>query len=205
MTNQLKTWQGDFGRAYTERNVIDWRVRYPAFQQMLGGVSIGSALEVGCNRGHNLVALSQLFGEDCSLVGVEPSAYALRLAQPATPCAQLLRASIYGLPFKDRYFNLVLTSGVLIHIPLARLPSALAEIYRVSRRYILAVEYYAEEETAIHYRGYDDLLWKRDFLNHYQSQFPDLSLVGSGYWGPESGFDQAHWWLLSKAGGAEQL
>jgi pseudaminic acid biosynthesis-associated methylase len=198
MTNQLKTWQGDFGRAYTERNVVDWRARYPAFQQMLGGLSIGRALEVGCNRGHNLVALSQLFGEECSLVGIEPNAYALGLARPATPCAELLQASIYSLPVRDQYFDLVLTSGVLIHIPLARFPSALAEIYRVSQRYILAVEYYAEEETVIHYRGHDDLLWKRDFLKHFQSQFPDLTLVRSGYWGSEHGFYRTSWWLLEK-------
>jgi hypothetical protein len=113
MTNQHKAWQGDFGRAYTERNVVDWRVRYLAFQQMLGGMSIGRALEVGCNRGHNLVALSQLFGEECSLVGIEPNAYALGLAQPATPYAELLQTSIYSLPVRDQYFDLMLTAGVL--------------------------------------------------------------------------------------------
>ena len=90
------------------------------------------------------------------------------------------------------------TAGVLIHISLEDLTAALAEIYRVSGRYILAIEYFAQEETAIHYRGKDDLLWKRNFLKHYQTQFPDLTVIRSGYWGPEDGFDRAHWWLFEK-------
>ena len=80
------------------------------------------------------------------------------------------------------------------------IPEALNEIYRVCRRYILAIEYYADEETAIHYRGHDDMLWKRDFKKHYLMQFPDLSIVRSGYWGHEDGFDRSHWWLFEKVG-----
>jgi hypothetical protein len=94
--------------------------------------------------------------------------------------------------------DLVFTAGVLIHIPLGDLPLALSEIYRVSKRYILAIEYFAQEETVVHYRGYDNLLWKRDFLRHYQSQFPELTLVRSGFLTSEDGFDKTHWWLLEK-------
>jgi hypothetical protein len=74
----------------------------------------------------------------------------------------------------------------------------------VSKRYILAIEYFAQEETAIHYRGHDNLLWKRDFPQHYRSQFPDLALIRSGCWGPEDGFDRTHWWLLEKSVGREE-
>ncbi len=97
-----------------------------------------------------------------------------------------------------------MTACVLIHVSLSDLPRALNEIYRVSSHYLLAIEYFAEEETVIHYRDHDDLLWKRDFLGHYQTQFPDLDLVRQGYWGPEDGFDRAHWWLLEKSGMREQ-
>jgi hypothetical protein len=35
MTPQREIWEGEFGNAYTDRNVIDWRVRLPAFRHML--------------------------------------------------------------------------------------------------------------------------------------------------------------------------
>ena len=198
MAHQLMVWEGEFGKAYTDRNVTDWRTRLPAFRQMLGGLPIKRVLEVGCNRGHNLVALAELLGGGSDVVGVEPNRYALELARASSVKVGVLYGHAFDLPFKDGYFDLVFTAGVLIHIPLADLPVALSEIYRVSKRYILAIEYFAEEETVIHYHGHDDLLWKRDFLKHYQTQFPDLTLIRSGYWGPEHGFDRTHWWLLEK-------
>ena len=48
MTDQLEVWQGEFGMAYTDRNVVDWRVRLPAFRQMLDGLSLQRVVEVGC-------------------------------------------------------------------------------------------------------------------------------------------------------------
>jgi pseudaminic acid biosynthesis-associated methylase len=199
MTDPLEIWEGEFGKAYTDRNEIDWRARLSAFQQMLASLTIKRVLEVGCNRGHNLVCLAELLGEESDVVGVEPNRYALELARASSVKVGVLYGQAFDLPFKDRYFDLVFTAGVLIHIPLEGLPLALNEIYRVSRRYILAIEYFAQEETVVHYRGHDSLLWKRDFLQHFRSQFPDLTLIRRGYWGPEDGFDSTHWWLLEKA------
>lgn len=198
VTQQLQVWQGEFGRAYTDRNPVDWRTRFPAFQRMLEGLPITSVLEVGCNRGHNLRAVAELLGEHREIVGIEPNTYARQLARATYPEAGILSGHAFDLPFKDAYFDLVFTAGVLIHIPLDDLPLALAEIHRVSRRYMLAVEYFAEEETVIHYRGYDDLLWKRDFRKHYQTQWPDLRVMRCGYWERQHGFERTHWWLFEK-------
>jgi len=60
--NQLQAWKGDFGKAYTDRNVIDWQRRAPAFQKMFEGLALDRVLEVGCNRGHNLPAVRQALG-----------------------------------------------------------------------------------------------------------------------------------------------
>ena len=198
MTQQLNAWQGEFGTTYTDRNVVDWRVRLPAFREMLDGLSLRQVLEVGCNRGHNLVLLAELLGESCDVLGVEPNRYALELARQATSKAGVLHGDAFDLPFKDACVDLVFTAGVLIHIGPAELPAALAEMVRVSRRYLLSIEYFAEEETPVTYRGQEGLLWKRDFLGSFQAQFPDIRLLRQGYWGPESGFDRTHWWLMEK-------
>jgi pseudaminic acid biosynthesis-associated methylase len=200
MTPQREVWEGEFGNAYTDRNVIDWHLRLPAFRHMLEGLSIRRLLEVGCNRGHNLLALAEILGIEAEIVGIEPNHYALEHARAASPHIAALYGYAQDIPFKNGYFDLVFTAGVLIHIPLADLAGVLAEMCRVSRRYVLSIEYFAEEDTAIPYRGHDDLLWKRNFLLHYQNHCPELALIRSGYWEADSGFDRVHWWLLEKTG-----
>jgi pseudaminic acid biosynthesis-associated methylase len=199
---QLDTWRGEFGKEYTDRNVVDWHHRLPAFSKMLEGLQLRRVLEVGCNRGHNLRTVQELLGEGTEIFGVEPNPYALSLARSSSDKISAVPGNIYDLPFKDGYFDLVFTTGVLIHIPPTRLAEAISEIARVSRRYILAVEYYAEEDTSINYRGHEDLLWKRNFLKHYEANVPGLSLKGTGDWDKEEWLDRGRWWLMEKSGGA---
>ena len=77
MTHQLEIWKGEFGKEYTNRCVVNWQSRLPAFREMLSGLNIGRALEIGCNRGHNLIALSQILTERGDIVGIEPNRYAI--------------------------------------------------------------------------------------------------------------------------------
>ena len=195
---QLDVWQGPFGESYTERNVEDWTTRLPGLRAAVDALPIQRVLEVGCNRGHNLVAFSELLGETAEVIGIEPNARARQIARASSDRISVLAGNAFELPFKDRYFDLTFTAGVLIHISLADLPKALSEIYRTSRRYILAMEYFAEEETEIPYRGGEDLLWKRNFLQHYLTQFPDLKLIRQGFLSLEEGWDSVTWWLLEK-------
>lgn len=198
-TKQLTTWTGEFGDAYTDRNVLDWRVRMPAFKRMLEGLEIHRVLEVGCNRGHNLRALSEILSDESEIFGVEPNSYALGIARTAGNRINAVCGNVFDLPFKDSYFDLVLTVGVLIHISTNELAKAMQEIARVSRRYIFAAEYYATVDTAVDYRGHSDLLWKRDFQEHYQTTIPGLELIRSGEGNAEKGFETSHWWLFEKS------
>jgi pseudaminic acid biosynthesis-associated methylase len=199
MTQQLNTWRGEFGTAYTDRNLAGWRALAPAFERMVGGLGIVRALEIGCNRGHNLVALAEGVGIP-EVVGVEPNPHALALARAASPRVAALPGMAEDLPFKDGWFDLAFTCGVLIHIPPASLDTALFEILRVSRRYVLAIEYFADAETSTQYRGHGELLWKRNFLEEYRRRMPGLRVVRDGYWSESDGFDRTHWWLLEKPG-----
>ena len=199
--DQLDVWQSEFGDAYTDRNETDWRIRLEAFNHMFEGLTINRVLEVGCNRGHNLRALSEILDAKTEIVGVEPNRYALELARQASSKSGALFGQASDLPFKDGYFDMVFTAGVLIHIPPADLPKVLAEIHRASGRYILAIEYFADEDTPINYRGQDDLLWKRNFLEHYKNQFSDLDVIKEGFWDSAAGFDNCRWWLMEKVDG----
>jgi len=194
MTKQLEVWSGDFGKQYTDRNQVDWRSRAPFLRTIVEGLKLVDVLEVGCNRGHNLTALRDILGERANLIGIEPCSHARTAAIAAGVDAR--DADAFALPFPDGSFDLVFTAGVLIHVALEDLPRAMREIHRCSRHYILAVEYFSEDETPISYRGHEGLLWKRDFLRHYQQLFPDLSLVRQGHF---EEWDRTTWWLLQKA------
>src|SRR5688500_13773145 len=110
ITEQLKVWQGEFGQAYTGRNLENWSVRLTAFRAMLENAPIARALEVGCNRGHNLVALSELLGEVASIVGIEPNRHAQRIARATSDRIAVLEGNAFDLPFKDGVFDLVFTA-----------------------------------------------------------------------------------------------
>jgi pseudaminic acid biosynthesis-associated methylase len=187
-TDQIRTWAGDFGREYTNRNVYSpseldefYRKTYGVTRTEINRRCLESVprdariLEVGCNMGNQLMLLEQM--GFTNLYGVEIQGYALDRAKQRLPHAVLTEASAFSLPFDDRLFDLVFTSGVLIHIAPADLPTALAEIYRCSKRWIWGFEYYAPKITEVAYRGHDSLLWKADYARLYLKQFPGLELV----------------------------
>ena len=194
-TDQLEVWQGQFGKAYTNRNVISPEEKKPLFRKMFKGLSIHSVLEVGCNRGHNLMALADIF--EIEPIGIEPNDYARRKARLSDPRISVIKGTAFDLPFQDGAFDLAFTSGVLIHIRLKDLPKAIDELIRVSRKYVLASEYYNEKETMIRYRGHDQLLWKRDFKKHFLKRCPRLKVVRSGFYGEEINH-RMDWWLFEK-------
>ncbi len=170
----IQSWQGALGSSYTERNVVDPQLRLPAFRKMTEGLDgLNRILEVGCNRGHNLLALRAVLGESSELLGVEPNLAALKIARQSPEFA-VVRGDSRDLFFRSGAFDLVFTAGVLIHIPPSALTSSMTEIARVSGRYVLAIEYFADQETEISYRGEQGLLWKRNYLSLYQETVPEL-------------------------------
>ena len=187
-TAQMRVWQGEFGRAYTDRNTLEmaeldalWSRNYgvsrSAINQMfLEGIpQSASFLEVGCNVGNQLLLL-QAQGYT-QLTGIELQSYALAGARSRLKGVALEQGSALALPFEDQAFDVVFTSGVLIHIAPDDLPQAMSEIHRCARHYIWGAEYFSPELTAVNYRGNDDLLWKMDYSRKYLTLFDDLELV----------------------------
>lgn len=183
----VNSWKDKFGEEYTKRNQYDWRKRIPLFKKILIKLKIKDALEVGSNCGFNLMALENL-GIDA--MGIEPNAYARKEADKK----HLLTfpGTADAIPFHNDNFDLVMTVGVLIHVPPKELPKAMKEIVRVSRKYILAIEYEAPAETMVVYRGKRDMLWKRPYGKLYKKL--GLTLIGEG----KTEIDKCHYWLFTK-------
>jgi pseudaminic acid biosynthesis-associated methylase len=187
-TPQIGRWTGDFGRAYTDRNTLSGKELDSLYQTNFGIARSrlnesfleeiprnARILEVGCNCGNQLLLLQEM--GFTNLWGAEVQSYALGLAKTRIQCAQLAQASALNLPYQDAYFDLVFTSGVLIHVSPADLAFALDEIHRCARNWIWGMEYYAPEVARVNYRGHDDLLWKMDYAQGYLDRFGDLDLI----------------------------
>lgn len=187
-TDQIKAWSGLFGKDYTNRNpksleeleslykanygITRTELNKKFLEELKHSIKI---LEVGCNVGSQLLCLQKMGFQN--LYGVELQGYAVELAKRTTSGINIISGSAFDIPFKDWYFDLVFTSGVLIHISPKDINLALNEIYRVSNAYIWGFEYWAPKYTEINYRGYNDLLWKTDFGKKYQELFPNLTLI----------------------------
>ncbi len=188
-------WAGEFGDAYTERNrgSID---RRGFWSSLVAAHPFTSALEVGCNVGENLLALSE-YVDACSLAGVDVNDGALALARTALPEADLRFATARRLPFDDGSFDLAFTAMVLIHQPDETLGAVMTEIVRCSRRYVLAMEYQSPEPVEVAYRGHRDTLFKRPYAQLYLDTFPQLYAIDSGFLG-DDGWDDVTWWLFEQ-------
>jgi len=187
-TQQMKQWEGGFGTDYTERNKVTLEQLDAAYakqfgvtrtqlnQEFLAGINKDAKiLEVGCNVGNQLANLQKLGFND--LWGLEISEYALEIAKKQYARLNVVHSSAFDIPFKDNFFDLVFTSGVLIHISPNDLPKAIDEIYRASRKYVWGYEYFAEKCEQINYRGNQDLLWKNNFAKSYLERHSNLKLL----------------------------
>ena len=187
LTSQEGTWSGDFGKEYTDRNphtLVELDTLYEKRfgvtrsalnEEFLAGLSLSSFLEVGANIGTQLRTLQN--GGFGNLFGLELQRYALQEAKELSTNIDFIQGSAFALPFADKEFDLVFTSGVLIHLSPKDLDKALDEIHRCAKNYIWGFEYYADEYQSVPYRGRDDLLWKGNFAQCYLDRFSDLELV----------------------------
>ncbi len=187
-TAQIEKWESDFGREYTDRNLLEpealdalYRKNYGVSRSELNQRFLARLprslriLEVGCNEGNQLCALREMGFEN--LYGIEIQDYALQKARSRLDNAQLVRATAFEIPYPDGFFDLVFTSGVLIHIAPGDLPKALREIHRCTRELIWGFEYYSPQTMEVRYREQQGLLWKADYARLYLDHFEDLRLV----------------------------
>jgi pseudaminic acid biosynthesis-associated methylase len=190
-------WQGEFGNDYTDRNRAAGQVRAPFWRLILEEFPAQRVLEVGCNLGANLKWIATHLPPQ-QVYGVDINLKALAALHQDFPEVNAIWSPARDLPFRDGWFDLVLTMGVLIHQPEVTLPLVMSEIVRCSRRYILCGEYFAEETTEVPYRNQTGALFKRNYGAIYRGLFPELKLRKQGFLGRDDGWDDVTYWLFEK-------
>lgn len=208
-TKQQSEWAGEWGREYTDRSpqsveefdrvyLRDYGVTRTAMNEdFLNAFPKDiSILEVGANIGLELEFLRR--AGFSKLTGVEINSYAVEQAKKIHPEVIVIEGSGFDLPFDDASFDLVFTSGVLIHISPSDVKDIISQMHRISRRYIWGFEYYAPAYTEVTYRGNQDLLWKTDFCKLFLDTFSDLSLVREQKYKMTDGKNESQMYLLEK-------
>jgi pseudaminic acid biosynthesis-associated methylase len=184
----MEAWSGPFGQEYTDRNILSleemeslYKHRFGVTRTEINARFLSNVdrsvriLEVGSNVGNQLLCLQKMGFRD--LYGIELQSYAVELSRSRTKGINIIGGSAFDIPYPDSYFELVFTSGVLIHLSPTDIAAAMSEIHRCTKKYIWGLEYYAEEYTQVQYRGNDGLLWKTDFAKLYLELFDDLELI----------------------------
>ncbi len=111
-----------------------------------------SLLEIGCGYGKQLKNLKRL--SSTFIAGIDFSRSQLLKAREVcfdvSPC--LVEADAESLPFKDKTFDVVLSSAVILHNDYEKARRILSEMIRVSRKYLIH-----NEDTDITFSryGYD--------------------------------------------------
>ena len=203
-TKQEAFWAGDFGDEYIGRNTLNpgsFASRLSLWGKILRHVPTApeSILELGANIGINLHALHALLPK-AALTGIEinPSA-AATLRQWGG--AQVIETSILDYS-PDRTWDMVFTSGVLIHINPAALATVYALMAKASARYVCMIEYYNPTPVTVTYRGEQEKLFKRDFAGEFMDTFPVYVLRDYGFVyhrDPLFPTDDVTWFVLEKA------
>jgi 2-polyprenyl-3-methyl-5-hydroxy-6-metoxy-1,4-benzoquinol methylase len=199
MNRQEKHWVGRDGDEYHMRNRVEWRNRVGFWNRILSAYEIRSVLDVGCACGWNQNAiavcgiLAPVFERTRRTLGIDINEKALERARLYANDVMYCRAADAATALGNASFDLVVTSGVLIHVSPNDLPETLRSLHDVAQRYVLAIEYASVATEHVQYRGEDDLLWKRPYGSFYEDL--GMTLVEQGI---AKGFNDCSYWLLRK-------
>lgn len=189
MSETAALWAGPFGDSYSARCRVDWRARVPFWQRIIDHTGARSVYEVGCNAGWNLSAIRRAY-PDVAVAGHDIN----RRAAAQANYAGLQVIHEPNMTWMNCAYEMVFTAGVLIHVSPNDLPAMMRSIVHASADYVLAVEYAAEKEEEVLYRGQSGALWKRPYGMLYEEM--GMTLVETGDAG--TGWDRCTYWLLRK-------
>jgi pseudaminic acid biosynthesis-associated methylase len=180
--NQTGEWAGKFGDEYLRRNDMSLRKIDGLYKKLyglsrsrlnklilpVGGLPIHEALEVGCGSGNQMAMLRQSH-RSTEARGIDVNGSSVKAA--VSKGFNVKQGSVFDIPYDDDSFDLVYTSGLLIHIHPDKLKDAMSEIVRVSSRYVWGYEYFSIPLQEVKYRDHHNMLWKWDYADAYEKWF----------------------------------
>lgn len=169
LNDQQAFWEGDLGNDYIYRNTELTNFQYTDgnrksivedfFKDILRDTSI---LELGCNTGNMIRILKDMGFTD--ITGLDINEEAIDTISKEFPQYSFIHSSIESLQIQRKY-DLVYTSGVLVHIHPDNLDRIIRKIKLLSRKYIFGLEYYNETLTEEPY--HDTVFWNGPYASMF--------------------------------------
>lgn len=191
---------------YTDRNPVTtmgmnelYRKRLRVSRAEMNSVFLQSIpkqariLEVGCNVGTQLRILHGMGYRNLEGCDINPD----NIRRGMSMCPPLQMKVNHGteLPYPDESFDLVFTSGVLIHQdPETQLKPLMDEIVRITKRWVWGYEYYAPTIERI--ESYETGCWKGPYIDFYRER--GLKSIVDGIFIYRGGDEQDAMFLLEK-------
>ena len=110
------------------------------FAKFIGDLTISlkcsSVLEIGCNAGNDL----KLFSESIKVNGLDYNEKIIDIAKKRFPAFDFKKGSVTNMPYEDSSIDLVFTHGFFNYLKDDMIDDAVAEMYRVAKKYIVNCE-----------------------------------------------------------------
>ena len=159
LNDQQKLWSEGFGDKYIERNLSFHNVNYIGSKKHTNRLYItksffepiprdASILELGCNVGSIINILNDM--GFTNVTGIDINKRAIEIISKRYPHYDFIHSSIESFQLRRKY-DMVYTSGVLIHIHPDNIMPIIEKIKALSSKWIFGFEYYSEERKDISY------------------------------------------------------
>ncbi len=153
------------------------------FVSQIKKLQFNSIFEIGYFSGRNLKYVSEEFPK-VSINGLEVNKKAVKFAQEKLPKANLLHMDLHDMHNLIEKYDLVFTSGVLIHVPPDDIGDVLKKCLDLSNRYIIHMESLGKNEVVAGpktlnptYKVSDQLQWAPDLASIYKFIGFDVEII----------------------------
>ena len=164
---------------WRDRNDINWIDHYGnldhphriQLKELLKELDFDSILEVGCGVGANLNGITK------KIYGIDINAKAIENAKALLPHGEFKVGMAESIDYPDKSIDLILTDACLINVPPQKIETAVSELLRVAKKYIVMCEWHFEKE---HFNGHWVYDYK-DLFKNYDVKFTKIKDWG-GAW-----------------------
>ena len=151
--SSLKKWNkltmnydAEFWGKYADENESRMNEEFAKFiTNLASSLHCTSVLEVGCGTGIDL----KEFKEPFEVNGLDLNDHALDMARKNLPNVNFKNGNISKMPYDDSSIDFIFTHKLLNYLDDDVLDAGVAEMFRVSKKYILNCELFGESEEPI--------------------------------------------------------
>jgi ubiquinone/menaquinone biosynthesis C-methylase UbiE len=139
-------YDNEFWKKYADENESRINEEFAKFiTNLASSLHCTSILEIGCGTGIDL----KEFKEPFEVNGLDLNNHALDIARKNLPHTNFKNGDISKMPYDDSTIDFIFTHKLLNYLDDDVLDAGVAEMFRVSKKYILNCELFSESEEQI--------------------------------------------------------